>query len=483
MHNVAASLSLAQTGFAHTMNRRAFLVAGGLGYCGLNAANLASAATSESPSGTRKARSTILVFLCGGSSHIDMWDLKPDAPKEFRGEFNPIQTAAPGVEISEHMPMVAQQANHLAIVRSLGHYRRGTGDHHAGYYYNLTGHAPDPTFPRLLNDRKPMPTDWPYFGSVIGYKRPPHPYLPQVVTLPQKPGAPRYTRPGQFSARLGPAHDPLYVDGNRDQPLQFTAPALSLQGDVSGSRLLSRRDLLTSLDDATRAFDAQANFRNYDIHQEKAFSLLGSSQTRNAFDVSNEPDELLDRYGRTVNGMSMLMARRLAEAGVPSIAVFWKQDPKIASKCKSGGGWDTHGGNFSCLKDRLLPEFDRCFSALLEDLDARSLLDTTLVMVNSEMGRKPKVGDPRSGGPAGAGRDHWTHCMSVVLAGGGIRGGQTYGTSDSVAEYPADRPTAPEDITKTVYHAMGIDDLGAVTPQGRPFGLLDEGEPLVELFG
>lgn len=153
-----------------------------------------------------------------------------------------------------------------------------------------------------------------------------------------------------------------------------------------------------------------------------------------------------------------------------------------AKKCKSGGGWDTHGNNFVCLKDVLLPEFDRAFSALLEDLDARGLLDATLVVVNSEMGRKTKIGDPRSGGAAGPGRDHWTHCMSVLLAGGGVRGGQAYGTSDRVAAYPADKPVAPEDITKSIYHAMGIHDLSAVDPQGRPFQLLDEGEVIEDLF-
>jgi uncharacterized protein (DUF1501 family) len=180
--------------------------------------------------------------------------------------------------------------------------------------------------------------------------------------------------------------------------------------------------------------------------------------------------------------MSMLLARRLVEAGVPFVTVFWMEDPKIDSKCKSAGGWDTHGSNFACLREHLLPEFDRGFAALLADLHERGLLESTLVMVSSEMGRQPRVGDVRSGGVQGAGRDHWTHCMSVLLAGGGIRGGQTFGSSDKVGAYPALDPVAPEDIAKTMYHMMGIDNLAATDREGRPFNLLDEGAPIAALL-
>src|SRR5262249_48380190 len=209
--------------------------------------------------------------------------------------------------------------------------------------------------------------------------------------------------------------------------------------------------------------------------------LLSSPQSKAAFDLTREPDWLREKYGKTVNGLSMLMARRLVEAGVPFVSVFWKEDPTTDRLCNSGGGWDTHGHNFNCLRDRLLPPFDQAFSALLEDLHDRGLLAETLVMVNSEMGRKPRVGDPRPGG--GRGRDHWTECMTVLFAGGGIRGGQTYGTSDKVAAYPAEKPVAPEDIAKTVYHAAGIDNLEAFDREGRPFDLMQEGAPLLELFG
>ncbi len=214
-------------------------------------------------------------------------------------------------------------------------------------------------------------------------------------------------------------------------------------------------------------------------------SLLMSAGTTQAFNVAAEPQTIRERYGETVNGMSLLLARRLVEAGVPFITVFWLEagvGSPLAKKCKSAGGWDTHGNNFNCLKEDLLPEFDRGFSALIEDLQQRGLLDETLVMITSEMGRTPKIGDPRSGGNSGQGRDHWTHCLTDVLAGGGIRGGRTYGTSDRLGEYPADLPVTPADVTKTVYHAMGVNDLTAKDNDGRVYNLLDEGRPIVELF-
>ncbi|MEE3219605.1 MAG: DUF1501 domain-containing protein, partial [Planctomycetota bacterium] len=243
-----------------------------------------------------------------------------------------------------------------------------------------------------------------------------------------------------------------------------------------------RRSLLKSLEQTRRQFDADLAIRDFSIQQQRAFGLLASSSATDAFDLNKEPESVRQRYGGTINGTSLLMARRLVQAGVPFVTVFWKGDTRLNDKCKSAGSWDTHGNNFNCLKNNLLPEFDRGFSALLEDLARTGLLDETLVMVTSEMGRKPKIGDPRSGGKSGAGRDHWTACMSVLLAGGGIRGGQIYGETDPRAEYPTDNPIGPEDIAKTVYHAMGVSDLTANDAQGRPFSLLEGGRPLVELF-
>jgi hypothetical protein len=364
-----------------------------------------------------KAKSTILFFLCGGSSHIDMWDLKPDAPSEYRGPFSPILTSANGVQISEHLPLTAQQMHHLAVVRSVGG-TVNTNDHHAGYYYQLTGHVPDTTFLSLGNDRRPYAEDWPFIGSVVGSRRSIHPSLPNVITLPHKPSKAPYTRPGQFAAKLGVEYDPLYVDGSIEDPLKFQSPSLVLSGNVTPEMLASRKRLLGELDVARQDFENVASRRIWKQHQQRAIDLMISSSTNEAFDVSRESSSVRERYGKTVNAMSLLLARRLVEAEVPFVTVFWKENESIADKCKSEGGWDTHGNNFGCLKEHLLPEFDQAFSALVDDLYQRGLLEQTLLMVTSEMGRKPKIGDPRSGGPSGAGRDHWTHCQSVILHSG-----------------------------------------------------------------
>jgi len=479
-----------------SFDRRAFLLAGGLSCFGADIAGSAMAcaaeraargegvaAAGEIGSGRRKiAKSAIMIWLSGGASHIDTWDMKPNAPLEYRGEFHPVATSAPGIELCEHLPHLAKQAHHLAVVRSLGDFHRGTGDHHAGYYTNLTGHSPDPTFHRLLNARTPYPTDWPSMASVVAMKRPPHPSLPNAITLPQKEGAPEYTRPGQFATRLGIEYDPLFVDGSRAKPLDFTVPALTLQGKITRKQVASRRELLATLDRAQQSAEQSPALSDYQKHQLKAFSLLTSSEAKSAFDIGSEPESVRQKYGSSITGTSMLMARRLVEAGVPFVTVFWKENKELDKLCKSGGGWDTHGNNFHCLKERLLPEFDQPFAALLDDLHQRGLLDETLVIVSSEMGRRPKIGDPRSGGVSGAGRDHWTHGMSTLLAGGGIQGGQVYGSTDKLAEYPKDNPVGAEHIARTVFHSLGIDDLMAKDREGRPFHLMDEGRVLTELF-
>jgi len=443
----------------------------------------APALLNEAAAVRKPAKSTILFFLCGGASHIDMWDMKPDAPLEFRGEFQAIRTTSPNIHLCEHLPLLGRQAHRFALVHGVSDGGQATGDHHAGYYYNLTGHPPDLTFKQQGNDRRPHADDWPFLGSVVGSRLPLHPKLPQVITLPHKPSKLPYTRPGQFAGRLGIEQDPFYLYGSFDEPLKFTAPTLTLERGVGAERMDARRELLRAFDQARRDLDDEMQVQTYLRQQERTFSLLASGGAQSAFDIASEPASLRARYGNTVNGTSLLMARRLVEAGVPFVTVFWKEDERIAAQCKSAGGWDTHADNFNCLKKYLLPQFDQAFSALLEDLAQRGLLDDTLVLVTSEMGRKPRVGDVRSGGTGGAGRDHWTACMSVLMAGGGVRGGQELGATDARAEYPKDRPIAPEDVVKTVYHAMGITNLEATDMLGRPYNLLAEGKPLVELFG
>lgn len=467
------------------IDRRTFLVASTVGYAGLKFSRPAAAdhvQTAKTGVRQRPAKSTILFFLCGGASHIDTWDMKPDAPDIYRGPFQPIATSAPAIRLTEHLPKTAKQAHQLALVHGVTDGGKATGDHHAGYYYNLTGRVPDVTFRTQGNDRRPYPDDWPFMGSVIGAIRPQHRSLPQVVTLPHQPSRAPYTRPGQFSARLGVAHDPFCLKNNPASPLKFMAPTLSIGGDLPAKRLTDRVSLRNTLDATRREFDSSANAGAFEQQNAKALSLLSAPSTANAFDLNQESKKTRERYGETVNGMSMLMARRLVEAGVPFVTVFWKYNEKFKAKCRSAGSWDTHGNNFNCLRDFLLPEFDRCYSALLEDLSNRGMLVETLVVVNSEMGRKPKIGDPRSGGISGAGRDHWTACQSVLMAGGGVNGGQVYGETDQFAEYPKQHPVSPADIAKTVYHSMGIGEVMLEDNRGRPYNLLDDGKPIVSLF-
>ncbi|MEZ6138315.1 MAG: DUF1501 domain-containing protein [Pirellulaceae bacterium] len=476
---------------SRSRDRRAFLVASASGWAGLNfgGVGLVDAAKSVAAAEGRrlaagaggKAKSVILFFLCGGASHIDTWDMKPEAPAEYRGPFQSVATSAPEIRLCEHLPLLGKQAHHLAVINSVCG-SVNTNDHHAGYYYNLTGHQADPTFQSLGNDRRPYADDWPFMGSVVASRRNGQSSLPGAISLPHMPSKLPYTRPGQFAARLGVEFDPLYVHGSVDEPLKFQSPSLVLGGDVTSDQLRSRTALLQTLDAARRNFEDSAIESLWKQHQQRALDLLLSSQATTAFDVSQEPEPVRARYGKTVNAMSLLLARRLVEAELPFITVFWKENEAIASQCKSAGGWDTHGNNFGCLKDHLLPEFDQAFSALIEDLEQRGLLDETLLVVTTEMGRTPKIGDPRSGGPSGAGRDHWTHCLSVLMAGGGIRGGQTYGASDRFAEYPALNPCTPADIAKTVYFATGIDDLYARDAAGRPYNLLEDGQPITQLF-
>jgi hypothetical protein len=393
---------------AWPQSRRTFLLAGGLPFFGVNLAGRALAA--PTPTGKRKvAKSANLIWLSSGASHIDTWDMKPDAPVEYRSTFKPIPTSAPGIQLCEHLPHLAKQAHQFAIVRSLGDHRRGTGDHHAGYYYNLTGHAPDRTFHQLLNARTPYATDWPSMASVVASKGPPLPNLPSAITLPQKKDSPHYTRPRQFAARLGIEFDPVFVDGSREKPLDFLVPALALSADTTVARLQDRRSLLGELDRARGLAKQSAANREFSIPQRKAFTLLASKGTRDVFDLRAEPASARERYGPGINAMSMLLARRLVEAGVPIVQANMGQMKN----------WDTHNSNFKQLKDRLLPPLDQGVSALLDDLNARGLLDETLVVMVGEFGRTPKLGG-NVGTPSYVpdGRDHWSGCVLRPVRGG-----------------------------------------------------------------
>jgi len=425
-----------------------------------------------------RAKACILVYLDGGMSHIDTFDMKPAAPAEYRGEFRPIATSLPNVSVCEHLPRISRVLHHCTQVRSMGQRGRGViGDnHHTGAYYYLTGHVPDPSFGQLRLNRRPLGDDWPFIGSVVAYNKRNESHIP-LVALPDRAHSAEYVRAGQFAARLGPLYDPLLVRGDAESPGQFAVPNTALPAEISLNRLQDRRSLLDNLDQLRRGLDHARGVQVMNEHQDQAFSLLSSSLGGGVFDLNREPASIRERYGNDVNGQSCLMARRLVEAGVPFVSVFWQARRNNDELCS---GWDTHRNNFHCLKTYLLPYLDVAYSALIEDLHQRGMLDDTLVVLMSEMGRKTRIGDPRSGGYNG--RDHWTDCQTTLFAGGGIKRGHIFGSSDRTASYPVDQPVGPEDLAATIYHALGIENLIAANREGRQINLLDDGQPMLDLF-
>lgn len=420
-----------------------------------------------------KAKAVIFLFMWGGPAHQDTWDLKPHAPSEYRGDFRPISTTIPGYHICEHLPRLAQRTDKLAIIRSMTH---GDVDHTSATHFPLTGRAT----PRR---GAPLAEDWPSIGAVLsrlGRGRGPLP--PFVSMMPVVPnGAPRFVEQshGQGAGWLGPTFDPMRIDADASLP-DYKVGDFALHADVPEARSHRRRELLHEIDQQLRDLETHAQVAAARSHYERAFSLLSSRGAVEAFDLSREPRELRERYGMNRHGQSVLQARRLVEAGVPCVTVFWPNDGITNVSVY----WDTHNRNFIDLKERLCPVTDQAFSALLDDLHDRGLLDETLVVWTGEMGRTPRVGQSVVGG-AGAGRDgrdHWPSCFTSILAGGGIRGGILHGSSDRYAAYPANNPTSPEDLAATIYHCLGVDPHLQLTDNlGRQLTLC-EGTPIHTLL-
>ena len=461
-------------------SRRQVLRGLGFSTLGMGLPEVLRRRTDAAPTGKPgRTRAVITIFLFGGPSHIDTWDMKPKTPVEYRGLFQPINTSVPGIELCEHLPQTARVMRHVALVRgmTIGGHGVGNGDHHADTYYVLTGNRPDRDFFISGTFRKPYPDDFPAISCTAAARLHHDPEIPPIVQCPALSGeVSGVINPGQFSGKLGPNWQPLMAHGVLEKPRDFQLPDLKLPDELDRARMDRRRQLLQQFDNA-QAGGPRSNrpLNQYDAHYQRAYSLLTSDRTRKAFDIASEPEAVRARYGENINGQSLLMARRLVEAGVPSVAVHW-----VGKKVGAGLSWDTHSDNFGQLQDVLLPAFDASYSALLEDLDQRGLLDETLVVVNAEMGRTPKVGDPRTQrGKLLPGRDHWDHCMAALLAGGGVQGGQIYGASDKIAAYPVGKPVLPEDVAQTVYHALGIEDqMGHEEPDGRVIRLLNDGEAL-----
>ncbi|HUR53414.1 MAG TPA: DUF1501 domain-containing protein [Gemmataceae bacterium] len=427
-----------------TTSRRSLLKVGALAIGGLTLPNLLRLRAAQPSSSIRK--SVILIWQAGGPSHIDMYDLKPDAPAEVRGEFRPIATNVPGILIGEHLPRQARVMDKLAVLRSAFHTNAGHG---MGSQWMQTGYQATIE----VNDNI-----YPSTGSVVArMKGANEPGLPAYVNLPRQV-------PFGKAAYLGASFNPFSPDANPNEA-SFQVKNLRLPQRVDATRLEKRKSLLADLDTIRRDIDAKGDIEGLDTFYRDAMEMVTDTKAQKAFDVNKESVKLRDLYGRNDLGQSCLLARRLVEAGVTFVTV------------QAGGGWDTHGNNFTELKRRLLPQFDAALAALVSDLHDRGLQDDVLVMAMGEFGRTPKINKD-------AGRDHWPGAMSVVYAGGGLKMGQAIGTTNALAEYPTSKPATPGCVLSTMYHALGIDHKHVFVDHAqRPMPILSEGEPIKELVG
>ena len=450
--------------------RRMAIQAGAIGLLGLGSNHiqaLSAATASGQPRPAGSAKACIYIFLSGGLSQHESFDLKPNAPEGIRGEFSPVSTSTPGIQICEHLPKLAERSHLWSLVRSLTH---PTNSHTIGHFYMLTGRSVKP--PGFRGDRKPRSTDWPSIASVVGDRLPPRANnLPPAIVLPERlvhwSGG---VIPGNYGGLMGNHRDPFFVEaspyGNPSwrgaypeytfpnqskKPPQtpdarvYQAPSLKLADGMNFTRLNDRLNVLKSIDGQRRDLDRSADVQGYDAQRQQVVSLLRDPKVRQAFDVTHADAKTQERYGANSFGWSLLMAHRLVKAGVNLVQV----------NLGNNETWDTHGDAFPRLRDKLFPPTDRALSALLDDLQASGLLDETLIVMAGEFGRTPQLstlGDSF----VGPGRGHWGAVQSVFFAGGGVRGGNVIGSSDQDGAYPASSPQKPENMAATIYHALGI---------------------------
>lgn len=452
------------------ITRRELLRAGTLAALFPGGATL-SAETATPPS-PRKAKSVILLDLFGGPSHIDTFDPKPDAPEGIRGEFKTIPTALPGVRVCEHLPLLARRLDRLAVVRSVSH--RYNSHNPYGVMTGFDGGQDQMDYFAKPTNHPSVPSVCQYFGVGRGTD------LPGYVMLPAFPGYSQgLRRAGPYGGYLGTAFDPMFSTcepkwARPVTPKDFYDHTLTpmgepelpkLDGGLSVDALNRRQTLVEQLDVGAARFEKSGSIGSMGDRRRKAFELLLSPRARSAFDLSQEPLKLRERYGRDLFGSSVLLARRLVEAGVTFVTVH-------TEAAQASGHWDTHDNNFKMLQHLLLPFLDRALSALVNDLADRGLLDSTLVMVTGDMGRSPKVNSR-------AGRDHWPRCGFCLFAGGGTKAGVVHGTTDKIAAYPADHPVSSGDLVATVYHLVGVDPESAVPDHtARPTHISHGGRPI-----
>ena len=474
------------------VSRRSAIQAGGIGLLGLGSNHLAALRSAGAEDSTHAAgtpaRSCIYIFLSGGLAQHDSFDPKPDAPDAIRGEFKPIATRTPGIEICEHLPLLAQRSHLWALVRSLTH---PSSDHRAGHHIMLTGRS---QVPAGFDPNAPRPTDWPSIAAIAGEATLVRNNLPPAVCLPER--LIHYSGqiiPGQFAGVMGPARDPWFVEaspyhatsygafpeyhfdhqdrGDADNRV-FQAPNLNLPEGLVEGRFNSRLNMLAGIDQQRRTLEQFAHTENFDRYRQGAISLLADPKVRWAFDVRGADDATQDRYGRNSFGWSLLMARRLVEVGVNLVQV----------NLGNNESWDTHGEAFPHLKDKLLPPTDKALSALLDDLDQSGLLSSTLIVIAGEFGRTPKISHLPQYYKL-PGRDHWGAVQTVFFAGGGVRGGTIVGSSDKIGGWPASNPQSPENMAATIYNSLGIPPTAHWTDSvDRPHQIY-YGEPIAGLLG
>lgn len=404
-----------------------------------------------------RAKRCIIVYCWGGISHIDTWDPKPDAPSEIRGLFQPIATNVSGIQVTEHMPLLAQQMDKIAVVRSIFH---DDSAHGRGMYWNLTGHRP----PRSGNI-PPMQDDWPSLPAMVSKLRPTPKGVPSAVRIPYPMVDNGTLQAGEYGGWLGSKYDPIVIRPDRGEPFGGVSRTLGSEvlelGEVDIARVQERSSLLEQL---SRPISNATDFEGFDHFRELGKEMLLGNAVRNAYDLDREDDRIRESYGNHLGGQSLLLARRLTEAGVPMVQVCCAAGDLNGSV---GDMWDTHADNFNRLKNRLLPVFDRGVSALLQDLSDRGTLDETLVCMLTDFGRTPKIN-------GGAGRDHYPSAYSVAFAGGGIQGGQVYGSSDAHGAFPDEKPCGPPDVHATIFEALGISPRAEIHDKlGRPFPVSD----------
>ncbi|WP_010584651.1 DUF1501 domain-containing protein [Schlesneria paludicola] len=439
------------------VSRRKLLQLGSLGLGGMGLTLprlLASDATGGQRLGPSLADNCILLFLNGGPSHLDMWDMKPNAPEGIRGEFQPIATSVVDYQMCEHLPRLARQAHLATIVRSMNH--TVNNSHAAAVYASLTGHD------RGEQGGGTKSTDHPSLGSIMARLRPtaanvvPHVCLPYMT----KEGAGGPPQPGFFGGFLGSSLDPLFVLKDPNAP-DFRVPELTLQNEVSADRLTARRRLFETADGSVAQGPSAS--KEMSRMQARALDLLTSEHTQRAFRLTDESDATRDSYGRNIYGQSTLLARRLVEAGTRIVTISWAPDANAT--------WDTHGSNFATLKNTLLPQFDSACASLVSDLAERGMLERTIVAVLGDFGRTPRI-NANNGG-----RDHWNFCYSVMLIGGGFQQGLIHGTSDTTGAFPASHPLVPGDIISTIYAALGVDPTTDIHDLFmRPYRVVPAGE-------